>query len=144
MESLEALALISGKVEEEILIRNEYLAAENEILKSKLKGTIKFKDAERIRLAKIAKRMGLNAFSERWILSIKSECVSALIFFGEKSLFHALKEYVLRYHQERNHQGKENLLLFPTQNYDPEKRDGEIACRSCLGGMLKYYYRKTA
>ena len=40
MESLEALALISGKVEVEILIRNEYLAAENEILKSKLKGRI--------------------------------------------------------------------------------------------------------
>ncbi len=51
MESLEALVLISGKVEEEILIRNEYLAAENEILKSKLKETIKFKDAERIKLS---------------------------------------------------------------------------------------------
>ena len=74
-----------------------HLAAENEILKSKLKGTIKFKDAERI-----------------------------------------------PYHQERNHQAKENLLLFPTQNNDPEKRDGEIACRSWLGGMLKYYYRKAA
>ncbi len=59
MESLEALVLISGKVEEEILIRNEYLAAENEILKSKLTGTVKFKEAERIRLAKIVKRMGL-------------------------------------------------------------------------------------
>ncbi len=59
MESLEALALISGKVKEEILIRNEYLAAENEILKSKLKGVVKFKDAERVRLAKIGKRIGL-------------------------------------------------------------------------------------
>jgi len=45
MESLEALALISGKVEEELLVRNEYLAAENEILKSKLKGRINFKDS---------------------------------------------------------------------------------------------------
>ena len=85
-----------------------------------------------------------NAFSERWVLSIKSECISALIFFGEKSLIHALKEYAIHYHQERNHQGKENLLLFPTQNYDPENRDGEIACRSRLGGVLKYYCRKAA
>ncbi len=60
-ESLEALALISGKVEEELLIRNEYLAAENEILKSKLKGRIGFKDTERIKLAEIGKRMGLKA-----------------------------------------------------------------------------------
>ena len=73
MESLEALALIServkgwksgrveewksGRVEEEVLIRNEYMAAENEILKSKLNGTMKFNDAERIKLAKIGKRM---------------------------------------------------------------------------------------
>ena len=37
MESVEALALVGGYVDEELLIRNEYLAAENEILKSKLK-----------------------------------------------------------------------------------------------------------
>ena len=51
MESLEALALISAQVEEEILIRNEYLAAENEILKSELKGRIVFKDADRIQIS---------------------------------------------------------------------------------------------
>jgi hypothetical protein len=54
MDTVEALALVSGQVSEEILIHNEYLAAENEILKSKLKGRIVFKDTERIRLAKIA------------------------------------------------------------------------------------------
>ncbi len=61
---MEALALISGKVEEEILIRNEYLAAENEILKSKLKGRIVFKDTDRIRLAKIGNRLGLKALKD--------------------------------------------------------------------------------
>ncbi len=64
MEPLEALALISGQVEEEVLIRNEYLAAENEILKSKLKGRIVFKDRERIRLAKIGKQLGLKALKD--------------------------------------------------------------------------------
>ena len=39
--------------------------------------------------------------------------LSKLILFGEKSLRHALREYVVYYHHERNHQGKENLLLFP-------------------------------
>jgi len=33
--------------------------------------------------------------------------------FGENSLRHALKEYVAHHHHERNHQGKDNLLLFP-------------------------------
>jgi len=356
MESLEALALISGKVEEEILIRNEYLAAENEILKSKLKGIVKFKDAERIKLAKIGKRMGLkalkdvacivkpetllgwyrkliakkfdgsefrkypgkpkinaelenlviqfaeenpswgygrivgalsnlgfkickqsvgnilnrngitpapnrdrntnwskfikthqsliaacdffttevitpaglityyvllfikldsrevhiagitpnpnenwmkqmarnvtmadygflsgckylihdrdskfcasfssiiksggvkplklppqspnlNSFSERWVLSVKSEGISGLIFFGEKSLLKALKEYLNHYHQERNHQGKKNRLLFPSHDLKYSNRKGKIKCRSRLGGKLKYYYSEAA
>jgi len=55
----------------------------------------------------------LNAFAERWVLSIKSECIPGLIFFGEESLLQALKEYIIHYHEERNHQGKENRLLFP-------------------------------
>jgi len=86
----------------------------------------------------------LNAFAERWVLSIKSECISGLIFFGEKSLLLALKEYTIHYHQERNHQGKENCLLFPIANCDPGNRKGEIDCRSRLGGVLKYYHREAA
>jgi len=356
MESLEALALISGRVEEEILIRNEYLAAENEILKSKLKGKIAFKNSERIRLAKIGKQLGskalkevacivkpetilgwyrklitkkfdgsknrkypgkpkintklenlviqfaeanpswgysrivgalsnlgykickqsvgniltrngippapnrnrdtnwstfikshqdaiaacdffttevitpaglvtyyvlffihigsrkvhiagitphpneewmkqmarnvtmvdygflsncnyliydrdskfcnsfcgilksggvkplklppqspnLNAFAERLVLSIRSECISGLVFFSEESLRQTLKEYMSHYHEERNHQGKENLLLFPSQDYRPQNRSGKIKCRSRLRGKLNYYYRETA
>ena len=57
----------------------------------------------------------LNSFAERWVKSVKEECLSKLILFGEKSLRHALREYVVYYHHERNHQGKENLLLFPSQ-----------------------------
>ena len=64
METIEALALVSGGVEEEILLRNEYLAAENEILKSKIKKPLRFNDSEKIRLAKIGKRIGLKVLKE--------------------------------------------------------------------------------
>ena len=57
METVEALALVSGRVEEEILLRNEYLAAENEILKLKITKPLRFNDHERIRLAKIGKQI---------------------------------------------------------------------------------------
>ena len=50
MKAIEALALVAGHVDEEILRRNEYLAAENEILRSKIKGRLMLNDAERIRL----------------------------------------------------------------------------------------------
>ncbi len=64
MEIVEAMALVSGCVEEEILLRNEYLAAENEILKSKIKKPLRFNDQDRIRLAKIGKQIGLKALRE--------------------------------------------------------------------------------
>ena len=61
---VEEIALVSGRVEEETLLRNEYLAAENEILKSKIKKPLHINDNERIRLAKIGKMIGLKALRE--------------------------------------------------------------------------------
>ena len=58
----------------------------------------------------------LNAFAERWVRSVKEECLSKLILFGEGALRRGLTEYLAHYHGERNHQGKENLLLFPLKN----------------------------
>src|SRR5882672_3604261 len=85
----------------------------------------------------------LNAYAERWVRSVKEECLARLILFGEASLWHALHEYVEHYHHERNHQGKENVLLFPTGSQETE-RDGPIQCRERLGGLLKYYEREAA
>jgi transposase InsO family protein len=85
----------------------------------------------------------LNAYAERWVRSVKEECLSRVILFGEASLRHALHEYVEHYHHERNHQGKENVLLFPTGSQETE-REGPIQCRERLGGLLKYYEREAA
>jgi hypothetical protein len=54
-----------------------------------------------------------NVYAERWVRSVKEECLSKVILFGERSLRRALSEYVEHYHAERNHQGKDNVLLFP-------------------------------
>ena len=88
------------------------------------------------------KSPNLNAFAERWVLSIKSECISGLIFFREQSLQKTLKEYMVHYYRERNHQGKDNMLLFPDQKLIVNK--GKIRYRKRLNGMLKYYYRSVA
>jgi transposase InsO family protein len=85
----------------------------------------------------------LNAYAERWVRSVKEEALSRLILFGEASLWHALQEYVEHYHHERNHQGKGNVLLFPTSRAD-ERRTGPIHCRERLGGLLKYYECEAA
>ncbi len=64
-------------------------------------------------LALPARSPNLNAYAERWVRSAKEECLSKLILFGERSLRRALSQYVDHYHEERNHQGKDNVLLFP-------------------------------
>src|SRR5262245_20657796 len=85
----------------------------------------------------------LNAYAERWVRSVKAECLARFILFGEESLRHALTQYVEHFHHERNHQGKGNVLLFPTVSPEP-KRKGPIQCRERLGGLLKYYEREAA
>src|ERR1700694_1939528 len=62
-----------------------------------------------------ARSPNLNAFAERCVRSIKEECLSRLILFGEASLRRAVQQYIVHYHGERNHQGKENRLLFLSQ-----------------------------
>jgi len=86
----------------------------------------------------------LNAYAERWVKSVKDECLSKLIFFGEASLRHALRNYLTHYHGERNHQGKDNVVLFPTLATDTNTVNGPVACRERLGGLLKYYHREAA
>jgi putative transposase len=85
----------------------------------------------------------LNAYAERWVRSVKEECLSRLILFGEASLRHALTQYVTHFHHERNHQGKGNVLLFPTVNQDAA-RAGPLQCYERLGGLLKYYTCEAA
>ncbi len=64
-------------------------------------------------LALPARSPNLNAYAERWVRSVKEECLSKVILFGERSLRRALNDYVDHFHAERDHQGKGNVLLFP-------------------------------
>ena len=85
----------------------------------------------------------LNAYAERWVRSIKEECLARVILFGEAALSRTLNENVEHYHHERNHQGKGNVLLFPAVSRDTEQA-GPLRCRERLGGLLKYYEREAA
>jgi putative transposase len=78
-----------------------------------------------------ARSPNLNAYAERWVRSVKEECLSKVILFGERSLRRALSEYVEHYHAERNHQGKDNVLLFPSDV--SVRRTGPVQCRERLG-----------
>ena len=68
--------------------------------------------------------------------------VDRMIFFGEKSLKHAMLAVEIFYNHERPHQGLENKIIKP--DLDGSKMDGDIKCRSRLGGLMKYYLREAA
>jgi putative transposase len=89
-----------------------------------------------------ARSPNLNAYAERWVRSVKEECLSRLILFTEASLRRALSEFVTHYHAERNHQGKDNVLLFPVSVKSCDV--GAVQCRERLGGLLRYYHRQAA
>jgi putative transposase len=94
-------------------------------------------------LALPARSPNLNAHAERWVRSVKEECLSKVILFGERSLRHALNEYVEHYHAERNHQGKGNVLLF-SRDKDTRPEQEPVQCRERLGGLLRYYHQEAA
>ena len=78
-----------------------------------------------------------NAHAERFVLSIKSECLRRMIFFGESSLRRAVHAYLDHYHTERPHQGIGNEVIHRRDRV----AEGEVCCRERLGGLLKHYYR---
>jgi hypothetical protein len=174
-------------VDQELLLHNEYLAAENRILMTKLNGRPRFSDVERATLGEIGFRLGrralsevataaqpdtilawyrrlvarkfdgssataplplparcpnLNAHAERGARSVNAECLSKTIPFGERPLRRAMNDYLAHYHTERNHQGKNNVLLF--RQITETRGDKPVRCRDRLGGLLRYYHRAAA
>lgn len=96
--------------------------------------------ASGVRTVKLpAQSPDLNAYAERFVRSIKEECLSQIIPLGERHLRRAVAEYTEHYHRERNHQGIGNRLIEPQ-----EEGSGELERRERLGGLLNYYYRKAA
>jgi transposase InsO family protein len=89
-----------------------------------------------------ARSPNLNAYAERFVLSIKTECLERMVPLGEWHLRWAISEYMRHYHSERNHQGLDNTLI------DGISADtdgiGPIARHERLGGLLNFYYREAA
>ncbi|MGO8748168.1 MAG: integrase core domain-containing protein [Thermoguttaceae bacterium] len=89
-----------------------------------------------------ARSPNLNAHLERFNRSLKEECLDRMIFFGESSLRNAVREFLVHYHAERNHQGMGNRILVPGDEVG--RANGDVECTERLGGLLRYYHREAA
>ena len=85
----------------------------------------------------------LNAYAERFVRSIKKECLERMILLGEHHLRRAVREYLSHYHRERNHQGLDNRVNRIFAGRTPRLK-GPVLRRERLGGMLSYYHREAA
>jgi putative transposase len=103
-------------------------------------GTLRAGGVKTVKLP--ARSPNLNAYAERFVLSVRTECLRRVIPLGEQHLRTILREYIEHYHRERNHQGMANALLTPLP---ANSNTGEsVHCRERLGGVLRFYCRKAA
>ena len=89
-----------------------------------------------------ARSPNLNAYAERFVLSVRRECLNRLIPLSENHLRWALGEFLTHYHKEHHHQGLGGLLIDPGPTEGATR--GRVVCRSRLGGMLRHYSRQAA
>ena len=82
-----------------------------------------------------------NAFAERWIRSLREECLDHLLILNEHHLRRVLIEYITFYNEARPHQGIEQQTPIPRAHFS---QDGLIQHREVLGGLLHDYYRQAA
>ncbi|HIG31278.1 MAG TPA: hypothetical protein EYQ50_27125 [Verrucomicrobiales bacterium] len=81
------------------------------------------------------------SFAERWLKTIKENCLSRMILIGENSMRRAVENFVEHYNTERAQQSLGNKMIKPRiENMPPE---GKILCDPRQGGMLNYHYRKA-
>jgi len=88
-----------------------------------------------------ARSPNLNAFAERFIGSIRRECLGRVIPLGESHLRRLVSEYVQHYHVERNHEGRGNELLCVAPANDDGAPLAAVRKRARLGGLLNFYHR---
>lgn len=82
-----------------------------------------------------------NAHAERFVRSVKEECLNRVLPLGEWHLRRTLREFVTHYHRERNHLGLANEL---TDGLAAQRATGAVRRRQRVGGVLSYYYRAAA
>ena len=83
----------------------------------------------------------MNSIAERFVGTVKRECLSKLILFGDHHLPRVLSNYADHYHEQRLHQGLNNNLIKP-QHGNPST-EGEIVVDERLGGLLRSYRRSA-
>src|SRR5262249_36740283 len=88
-----------------------------------------------------ARSPNLNAFAERFVESVKAECLDRIVPLGETHLRAAVRTFADHYHEERPHRGLGNGLIAPKAT---SLGPGPVRCRGRLSGLLNFYSGEAA
>ena len=82
-----------------------------------------------------------NAFAERWVRTVRNECIDQLLILDQRHLQRVLVEYIRFYNHSRPHQGpNQSIPLAPSNSVS----DGPIGRRDILGGIIHDDSRRVA
>ncbi|HEY1191864.1 MAG TPA: integrase core domain-containing protein [Gemmata sp.] len=102
-------------------------------------------EAQDVEVKRVGPRApNMNAFAERWVQTLRRECLDHFLILGERHLDHLVREFVAHYNEKRPHQSRGNVPLPEADETDPRSLTfpaGEVRCRERLGGLLKHYSR---
>jgi hypothetical protein len=80
-----------------------------------------------------------NAYAERWVRTIREECLDQIVILNQRHLKNVIKEYETYYNEARPHQGINQNI--PVKKIKVIKTKGQVKCRNVLGGIIHDYYR---
>jgi putative transposase len=103
--------------------------------------------AQDIKVVKVGPRRPLmNCYAERWVGTVRQQCVHHFVVLGERHLCYLVAEFTHHYNLDRPHQGVGNVPLSPSNS--PPSPDTastkDIDSRQRLGGLLKHYHQRAA
>jgi len=136
---MQALRNLNDAVNGFLLGKTHLIMDRDPIFTVRVRDTLRHAGVTPVRLPR--RSPNLNAFIERFIRSIKEECLDRVIPLGEAHLRELICEYIAHYHVERPHQGLGGAFIQHANDY---AADGPLVRRERLGGLLNYYYREAA
>jgi putative transposase len=155
------LAYITGSVDQDLLLRNEYLMTENRALHQQIRGHVRLSDRDRKALAEIGKKLGKQALEDvaavvkpdtilawhRRLVAQKFDGSQQRKSPGRPKIDQELEALVVRLAQgsaRKTHEGSPLTMQHERRGADYLRGQGPIECCERLGGLLKYYYREAA
>ena len=136
---LQALRNLTEAMDGFLLGKTHLIMDRDPVFTAHFRGMLRNSGVNPVRLPR--RSPNLNAFIERFIRSIKEDCLDRVIPLGEAHLRELIGEYMAHYHIERPHQGLDGAFVQPSNDH---MADGPLVKRERLGGLLNYYYREAA